>query len=703
MHDHSAPRRANRLIREKSPYLLQHAHNPIDWRPWGEEAFEAARRGRKPIFLSIGYSTCHWCHVMEKESFEDDEVAALLNRTFVAIKVDREERPDIDKVYMEACTAMTGSGGWPLTVLATPDGKPFFAGTYLPKRARGGMIGLVELLEQANEAWRKDPDAVAGIGERVERALRRETPGGTGAPPGEETVRAAFEGLRRAFDRAHGGFGGAPKFPTPHTLTFLLRYARTLDDREALAMAKKTLDSMRRGGIHDQVGFGFHRYAVDAGWMVPHFEKMLYDQATLAIAYTEAYQATGDAAYRKTACRIFDYLLRDLTSPDGAFYSAEDADSEGEEGRFYVWTPTEVKAVLGDADGGIACRYFGVTEEGNFEGGRSVLHAPASLDEFAKREGLDSRELEQRLDRARKKLLEARGRRVRPHRDDKILTDWNGLMIAALAKGAAAFDEPAYARAAERAAEFVLSRLRRADGTLLHRFRDGEAAVPAFLDDYAFLSWGMLELHQASFDARRLADARALAEAMLRLFWDGAAGGLFFSSGDDLMLRSKEAQDGACPSGNSVAAHTLLRLGRLTGDTALEERAEETMRAFAGTAAVAPTAHTHLLSALLLSRGPSREIVIAGEPEGDDTRRMLRAAGRRFLPHAVIVLRPPGARGRESANLVPYLGEMEPVGGKATAYVCTRGACALPVTEPGEFEALLDADARTAVAEEGRR
>jgi uncharacterized protein YyaL (SSP411 family) len=693
MDSEAVPRRLNRLFREKSPYLLQHASNPVDWRPWGSEAFEAARRGRTPLFISIGYSACHWCHVMERESFEDEGIAALLNEHYIPIKVDREERPDVDKVYMEACAAMTGSGGWPLTILATPDGKPFFAGTYLPARARDGMPGLAELLAQAHEAWRTDPDTVAGIGERVAAALRREAAAGA-PPPGEETVRAAFEGLRRAFDRAHGGFGGAPKFPSPHALTFLLRYARLAGDGEALAMAEGTLDAMRRGGIHDQLGSGFHRYSVDAGWTVPHFEKMLYDQAMLAVAYTEAYQATGDAAHEKTARGILDYVLRDLTAPGGAFCAAEDADSGGEEGRFYAWTPREVKAVLGDEEGGIACRYFGVSERGNLGGGASVLSLRTPLGAFARREGLDLRELEERLEHARKQLLRARARRVRPRRDDKVLADWNGLMIAALAKGAAAFDEPAYARAAARAAGFVLTELRRADGTLLHRFRDGEAAIPAFLDDYAFLSWGLLELYQATFDARRLAGARALAETMLRLFRDGAAGGFFFSPGDDLLFRSREAQDGAYPSGNAVAAHTLLRLGRLTGEAALEEKAEETLRAFAREARAAPAAHAHLLGAVLLSCRPARGIVVAGDPEREETRRMLRAAGRRFLPEAVIAFRPPGDRGEGIVKLAPYLGAMGPAGGRATAYVCSGGACAFPMTEQGRFEALLDAEVR---------
>ncbi|MEI6633957.1 MAG: thioredoxin domain-containing protein, partial [Chlamydiota bacterium] len=604
----AAPPRANRLSREKSPYLLQHSHNPVDWYPWGEEAFRAARRERKPVFLSIGYSTCHWCHVMEKESFEDERVAALLNGDFIAIKVDREERPDIDRVYMEACAAMTGSGGWPLTILMTPDGKPFFAGTYLPKTARGGMPGLVELLERAGEAWRRDPAAIARAGEEITAALRRGAGPCEGPPLGGETIRAGFEQLRRAFDPVRGGFGGAPKFPSPHTLAFLLRYASTDSGGDALAMVEKTLDAMARGGICDQIGFGFHRYSVDAEWRVPHFEKMLYDQAMLAIACTEACLMTGSAAYEKTARGIFDYVLRDMTSPDGAFYSAEDADSEGEEGRFYVWTPAEVKGVLGEEDGEIACRYYGVTREGNFEGGASVLHISVPLEEFAKREKTDPGKLHGLLDRCRERLLAARGARVRPHRDDKILADWNGLMIAALAKGAAAFDEPRYAASASRAADFILAKLLRPDGSLFHRYRDGAAAVPGFLDDYAFLSWGLLELYEASFETRCLADVLSLTGTMLRLFRDEPGGGFFFrAAGDgDLILRSKEAMDGPYPSGNSIAVWNLMRLGRLTGDTILEERAEEAMRAFAGEVGAAPAAHAQFLSALHYARNPAR-------------------------------------------------------------------------------------------------
>jgi uncharacterized protein len=701
----ATPRHTNRLSREKSPYLLQHAHNPVDWYPWGEEAFRTARRKGEPVFLSIGYSTCHWCHVMEKESFEDERVAALLNDGFIAIKVDREERPDIDKVYMEACAAMTGSGGWPLTILMTPEGKPFFAGTYLPKHSRGGMPGLVELLEQVREAWRKDPAAIARAGEEITAALRRGTEPGGGMPPGGTTIRAGFEGLRRGFDPVHGGFGGAPKFPSPHALTFLLRYASTDGGGDALAMVKKTLDAMARGGIYDQIGFGFHRYSVDAGWQVPHFEKMLYDQAMLAIAYTEAYLATGDAAYERTARELFDYVLRDMTSPEGAFYSAEDADSEGEEGRFYVWTPGEVNGVLGEKDGAIACRYYGITGQGNFEGGRSVPHIGAPLGEFARGEKTDPGKLRGLLDRCRERLFAARGRRVRPHRDDKILSDWNGLMIAALAKGAAAFDEPRYAAAASRAADFILANLLRPDGSLLHRYRDKEAAVPAFLDDYAFLSWGLLELYEASFEARYLAEARALTGTMLRLFRDESVGGFFFrpAGGGELILRSKEAMDGPYPSGNSIAVWNLMRLGRLTGDTVLEERAEEAVRAFARAVGAAPAAHAQFLSALHYARSPAREIVIAGEPGSEDTRRMLRTVRGRFLPGTMVVFHAGGKRGGEIEKLVPYLAGMEMIDGKATAYPCTSGACALPVTETKELEALLDMRPRGEEAGRGHR
>jgi uncharacterized protein YyaL (SSP411 family) len=683
---------ANRLISEKSPYLLQHARNPVSWYPWGDEAFAAALRERKPVFLSIGYSTCHWCHVMEAESFSDKEVAAALNRDFIAVKVDREERPDIDKVYMDACLAMTGSGGWPLTIIMTPEKKPFFAGTYFPKTARWGRPGLMEILGAVSDRWKNDSGGIARASEQVGVVLARPPALGSAVPLSDGTLRNGLDQLRRQFDRAHGGFGAAPKFPAPHTLMFLLRQWVAARDTDALAMVEKTLQAMALGGIDDHLGFGFHRYSVDAAWIVPHFEKMLYDQAMLAMAYTEAYQATRDERYRRTAREVFEYVMRDMTSPGGGFYSAEDADSEGEEGKYYVWSPEEVKGVLGGERGALICRFFGVTESGNFEGGRNVLRVAVPEAEFARREGMALPRFREILENSRGKLLAARGKRVRPRKDDKILADWNGLMIAALAKGAAAFDEPSYGEAAARAARFIMERLRRSDGTLLHRFRDGDAAIPAYLDDYAFLAWGLLELYEATFEPRSLRESLALTDQMLRLFWDDDGGGLYFSRRDDrdLTVRPKDADDGAYPSGNSVAAWNLARLGRMTARPELEKRAEECIRAFSGEVSGVPAGHAHFLIAVQFALVPTREIVIAGKEGGEDTRALLRALRRRFLPDAVVVLHPEGKTGKEIEKLVSYVKGQEAIEGKAAAYVCENYACALPVTNVGELEALLD-------------
>jgi len=682
---------AHRLIKEKSPYLLQHARNPVDWYPWGDEAFDTARRERKPVFCSIGYSTCHWCHVMEAESFSDREVASALNRDFIAVKVDREERPDIDRAYMDVCLAMTGSGGWPLTIIMTPEKKPFFAGTYFPKTTRWGRPGLLEILSDISDKWKSDQEGIARAGEQINAALAKGPRLAPAVPLSGETLRNAFDQLRRQFDPVRGGFGAAPKFPAPHNLMFLLRYGLHGGDATAFVMVERTLGAMPRGGIYDQIGYGFHRYSVDAEWLVPHFEKMLYDQAMLAMAYTEAYQAIRDERYRRVAREVFDYVLRDMASSEGGFYSAEDADSEGHEGRYYVWTPEQILAILGEKRGGLMCRFFGVTKAGNFEGGRSVLHVPTPETEFAKREDMPLPIFREILEDSRKKLLAAREKRVRPYRDDKILTDWNGLMIAALAKGAMAFDEPAYAEAAARAARFILRRMRHPDGTLLHRFRDGEAAIPGYLDDYAFLSWGLFELFEATFELRHLREALALTDRMLHLFSDDAGGGLCFSQRDDrnLIVRSKDAYDGAHPSGNSVAVSNLLRLGRLTARPELEKKAEESMRAFSGTVRSALASHTFFLSALHFALHPTREAVIAGEPERDDTRAMLRVIRERLLPDMLVVLKPRGRGGEEIEELVPYVKGQKAVAGKATAYICENYACALPATSVEELKARI--------------
>jgi uncharacterized protein YyaL (SSP411 family) len=692
----SAPAR-NRLAREKSPYLLQHAGNPVDWYPWGEEAFAKAAGEDKPIFLSIGYSTCHWCHVMERESFEREEVGRILNEHFVAIKVDREERPDVDHIYMAVCQALTGSGGWPLTVFLTPAREPFFAGTYFPPETRFGRPGLKELLYQIVGAWESQRDQILTVATQIVEAIRPNFASHPGGRLDEGTMRAALEQLAARYDAEHGGFGTAPKFPTPHQLTFLLRFWARTGDARALAMVEGTLQAMRRGGIYDHVGFGFHRYATDREWRVPHFEKMLYDQALLLDAYVEAYQATGQSLYAGVAYEIAAYVGRRLTSPEGAFYSAEDADSEGEEGKFYVWTREEIDRVLGADRGELYARAYDIEKDGNWvdeaqgtRPGTNIPHLDQDPARLAEELNGDPAALALELEACRKALEEAREGRPRPHRDDKILTAWNGLMAASLAKAARALDRPAYAAMAARALEFVSARLVREDGRLLARYRDGEAAHPGYLDDYAFLLRARLELFEATSDPAHLRDAVSLAREMDRHFWDDADGGYFFTGEDaePLLARAKESYDGAIPSGNSVAAVALLRLSKMTGDPWGEARARALLDAFAGSVASHPTGHTFLLGALDLALGPAQEIVItgaAGDPEADA---MLREVGRRFLPRAVLVRGTPETMG-ELVALVPSLGSIPTVEKTGTAYVCEEYTCGAPRTTARELAAAL--------------
>ncbi|HUU56468.1 MAG TPA: thioredoxin domain-containing protein [bacterium] len=695
----------NRLAGEKSPYLLAHAHDPVDWYPWGEEAFARARADDKPIFLSVGYSTCHWCHVMQRESFRDEEVAALLNEHFVCVKVDREERPDVDHVYMAACQLMTGGGGWPLTVVMTPDGRPFFAGTYFPREARFGRAGMLELVPRVAELWATRRDELLATSNEVVGLLERTSFDSGAAELDEAALAAAFDRLRDNFDQRHGGFGAAPKFPTPHNFYFLLRYGRRTGEGRAREMVEESLAAMRRGGIYDHVGFGFHRYATDAAWRVPHFEKMLYDQALLATAYVEAYQATGDEDYARTAREVFAYILRDMTAPEGAFYAAEDADSEGVEGKFYLWTERDIREVLNGDEAGLIIDVFNVEAEGNFAeaaaagpSGANVLFMDRPLSEVAAERGVPEDELRGRLEAAREKLFRAREGRVRPGRDDKILTDWNGLMVAALAKGARAFDEPAYADAAARAAAFILAHMADGDGRLYHRYRDGEAAVAAFLDDYAFLTWGLLELYEATFDARYLRAALELARTTVDLFWDERNGGFFYAAADaeDLIVRRKEVYDGATPSGNAVAALNLLRLARLTGDTSWEEKAAATTRAFSGTVAKAPASFPFMMTAPAFALGPSYEVVVVGDAAADDTQEMLRALARAYVPNAVVAFKPAGDDESEIVELAEYTRDLSQVGGRATAYVCEGFSCRAPTHDVAEMLASLGAEGNVA-------
>jgi uncharacterized protein len=689
----AAEEHPNRLIHEKSPYLLQHAYNPVDWYPWGSEAFEKARRENKPIFLSIGYSTCHWCHVMEHESFEDPEVARLMNEAFVSIKVDREERPDIDAIYMNVCQMLSGSGGWPLTIIMTPDKKPFFAGTYIPKDNRFGRLGMLALVPRIRHAWAAQQDEILHSAEQIVAGLQNLSADASGDSLGDSTLKNAYQQLASRYDETHGGFGNAPKFPTPHNLSFLLRYWKRSGDPRALEMVEKTLQAMRQGGIYDHVGFGFHRYSTDAEWLVPHFEKMLYDQALLVIAYTEAFQATGKTKYQKTAREILTYVLRDMTSPGGGFYSAEDADSEGKEGKSYVWTLDEIRQVLSSKAADLAIRVFNVTAGGNFSEhgtestGENILHRTQSFDQLDREFGMTEPELEERLEGARQELFAYREQRPHPHKDDKILTDWNGLMIAAFAKAAQAFDEPTYAEAARHAAEFVHKNLRTPEGRLLHRYRDGQAAIPAHLDDYAFLIWGMIELYETSFDVKDLQAALDFNREVIRHFWDDKRGGFYFTSDDaeDLLVRQKEIYDGAVPSGNSVQMLNLLRLGRITGNADFEEKAAQIGRAFSKTAAQAPSAFSQLMVGLDFAVGPSYEVVIAGDARAADTRGMLRALRTPFVPNKVVILRPSDEPAPEITRLAGFTRDQSGLQGKATAYVCRNFRCRLPTTEVSQM------------------
>lgn len=686
------PSTSNRLIDEKSPYLLQHAHNPVDWRPWGEQAFQKAAKEDKPVFLSIGYATCHWCHVMAHESFEDEAVARLLNEYFVAIKVDREERPDVDKIYMTVCQSLTGHGGWPLSVFMTPDGKPFFAGTYFPKSGRGNMPGFMDVLQQVAAIWEKDRSSIIQSSEAITQAIQPPQASGESVHfAAEQALEKGFSQLARAFDPNQGGFGTAPKFPTPHNLGFLLRWYRHNGDTLALEMVEKTLDAMRNGGIFDQVGFGFHRYSVDQHWLVPHFEKMLYDQALLAMAYTEAYQATKKERYARIAHEVFTYILRDMTSPQGGFYSAQDADSEGKEGRYYVWTPREVVKHLGEKSGGLFCGYFGITDTGNFEDHQSIPHIRMPLETFGARKGMDPVQLQDLLEKAREKLFQVRENRVAPLKDDKILTSWNGLMIAALAKAGQAFDNAAYTHAAKHAAGFVLDHLKARDGRLFRRFRNGHAAHAAYLDDYAFLVWGLIELYEATFEVGYLKSAVALNRHMIDIFWDHEGGGLFFTGkgNEQLITKSKDLYDGALPSGNSVAAMNFMRLSRLTGNVELETQAEKIVLTFARQVSEHPMGYTYFLQTLDFMVGPGQEVVVVGDTASKTTQDMIRSVRNRFLPNTVLLVRPLGTAGNELAALVPFVGPMVPIEGRPTAYVCEHYACKKPMRDVLQLQSAL--------------
>lgn len=690
----------NRLKHERSPYLLQHADNPVDWYPWGEEAFEKAVKEDKPVLLSIGYSTCHWCHVMEHECFEDEEVAALMNENIVSIKVDREERPDIDNIYMMVCQILSQGGcGWPLNIIMTPDKKPFFAVTYLPKENRFGRIGMLELLPKLAHVWTNNREEILKSAEGVTDALKKVTD--SSAVEGEEqpdktTLKKAYEQLSSRFDTENGGFGEAPKFPVPHNLLYLLRYHKRTGDDRALYMVTKTLDEMRRGGMYDHVGFGFHRYSTDSRWFLPHFEKMLYDQALLAMAYTEAYQLTEKEDYKRVAREIITYVLRDMTSPEGGFYSAEDADSEGEEGKFYLWSLEELVETVGEEEAAFISDIYNLSEDGNYteeatgeKKPTNIFYLSESFETIARHMDIPEQELDYRLNRLRSTLFEKREKRVHPSKDDKILTDWNGLMIAALSRASLVFDEPDYAEAAERAVKFINENLVE-DSRLLHRYREGEAGIKANLDDYAFLVWGLLELYEVTFRTEYLEQAVSLNSEMIEHFGDVEKGGFYFtpSDGEELIVRQKEIHDGALPSGNSVAMLNLLRIGRITAQIELEKMADKQAKAFSGSLTKIPISHSMHMIALDFALNETFEIVIVGKNDREDTLKIKRALAREYIPNKVVLLKQPGEQDGVE-RLAPYTKNHDQADGKATVYVCRNYNCEMPVTDSAEMMRLL--------------
>jgi hypothetical protein len=681
----------NRLIFEKSPYLLQHAENPVAWHPWGEEAFELARSEDKPVLVSIGYSTCHWCHVMEHESFENAEVAEVINRLFVPIKVDREERPDVDNTYMAACQILTGGGGWPLNVFVTPDKQPFYAATYMPREANGDMAAIIDILERIGSTWQKNRQQLLDSGQRLTDSLTKLESGATGNAGDqlldEAPLRATYAQFFNTFDKERGGFGEAPKFPVPHNLSLLLRLWKRLGEENAQAMATRTLQSIRLSGTYDHIGFGVHRYAVDAHWRVPHFEKMLYDQALLCLAAADAFQATGATFFSIMVDEISEYVLRDLTDEQGGFYSGEDADSEGAEGTFYLWTQQQIVEELGVEHGTVFSHCYEVSEVGNFEG-KNIVRLEMDVNQWAAWFGIEPERLGEVLALGRQILFAAREKRIRPHRDDKVLTSWNGLMIAALARAATVLDKPEYLTAATTCAEFILNNMRREDGRLLRRYRQGEAVVLGFLDDYAFFCWGLIELYQAGFNSRYLDLALKLTADMERLFGDGS-GNLFDSAEDaeTVLTHSKTILDGAVPSGNSAAAWNLLRLASLTADQGMLERGEATIKTSLAQAARYPTGTSLLYTALDYALGPKDVVVLVAANDGGN-KEMLDALRGRFLPRTLVLLADPDdARLNE---LTPLLKGKETRDGHSTAYLCRDETCQAPVTSAAELIALLE-------------
>jgi uncharacterized protein YyaL (SSP411 family) len=699
--------KANRLINEKSPYLLQHAFNPVDWFPWGEEAFQKARQENKLIFLSIGYSTCHWCHVMAHETFEHVGVASILNRHFISIKVDREERPDIDRTYMRAALSLNGQGGWPLSVFLTPNVKPFFVGTYFPPEDKFGLPGFISVLNSIQYTWENEPNKIRFASSSLTSAIMNQEAGKTVTEkPDQKILDKEFSVIAGRFDEKDAGFGSAPKFPRPVLFNFLLRYHARTGNIKALEMTQQTLTRMAQGGMYDQLGGGFHRYSVDSKWHVPHFEKMLYDQSQLAISYLEAYQISSDPLFAEIARQTLNYVLSDMTAPEGGFYSAEDADSpapdnpkEKREGAYYVWTYDEIRAILGESDAGIFNAYYGVIKNGNVESdpqkefvNQNILFRAQDISIIAKQSGNTDSAVRAALDMAKDKMRIQRSTRPRPHLDDKVITSWNGLMISAFAKGYQVLDDKTYLDAATAAADFIMTTLYNSkDGILMRRFRQGESGLDAQLTDYAILSQGLLDLYESSFNSQWLSHAIKLTEKQMELFYDTDHGGFFDNPENDAnLLRTKEDYDGAMPAGNSVAAMNLLRLSQITGNKQWQEAVDKTFAYFSSTLQNEHGQMPQMLSALDYSLKKPRQIIIAGKQGSADTEQLLKEIYKRYLPNKIILLAD-GGKGKELlSTFLPFIVYNRMINGKATAYVCENFSCKNPVTDAGKLAEQLD-------------
>ncbi len=676
---------ANRLINETSPYLLQHAHNPVDWYPWGEEALTKAQNEEKPIFLSIGYSACHWCHVMERECFENQAIAEVMNEHFINIKVDREERPDLDEIYMNAVQSLTGAGGWPMSVFLTPEGKPFYGGTYFPPRDMYGRPGFPTVLQSIAKAYEERREDINESANQLTDHVRDmvNLRGGEGELD-DRFIQSAFEDLKRRYDSKHGGFGSAPKFPHSMDISLLLRYYKKKGEKTALDMSLHSLKKMSQGGMYDQLGGGFHRYSTDAEWLIPHFEKMLYDNALLAKTYTEAYQLTKDPYYKKIVKETLDYVEREMTSPEGGFYSTQDADSEGIEGAFFVWTTDEIHEVLGEEKGNLVCQYYGVEPMGNFEHRHNVLHMAADLDQLAKQTGISQDELTNTIKEANCKLFAVREKRVKPKRDEKILSDWNGLMISSLAYAGNVFREEKYITMARNAAEFIFTHLKQQD-RLYHTYKDGRVHTNGFLSDYSYLSNALLDLYEATMNPRWLREANQLTQSMITHFWDHEKGAFFFTSDDHepLIARTKDPMDNAVPSGNSIAVQALLRLKEMTGELSYQEKAETCFHAFEEPLRRIPSAFTQMLCALDFMLSSPKEIVLAGETP-KSLENFQEAIFTEFIPDKVVLYCEQSTK-EELRSLTTIVEGKEPQNGNSLAYVCQNFTCKQPVSKTEEL------------------